>query len=109
MENLKIVRLSPSARSHEKDALKACFLEHMTEVWSGRPKSQPAPAPDWCQGEPAVQKEFSAIQDEYQEFYRGDLVSPIFSKRNIIVPCDFIFLYIHPSNTTFNTLVKSEP
>lgn len=80
---------------HEKDALKyalkACFLERMAEVWSEPPKSQPAHAPDWCQRVPAVQKEFSVIPEDYREFYEGDLVSPIFSKRNIFAPRDFMF------------------
>lgn len=80
---------------HEKDALKyalkACFLERMAEVWSEPPKSLPANAPDWCQRVPAVQKEFSMIPEEYREFYEGDLVSPIFSKRNIFAPRDFMF------------------
>ena len=80
---------------HEKDALKyalkACFLERMAEVWSEPPKSHPAVAPDWCQRVPAVQKEFSVIPEEYREFYEGDLVSPIFCKRNIFAPRDFMF------------------
>ena len=83
------------AASHEKDALKyalkACFLERMAEVWSEPPKSHPAQAPDWCQRIPAVQKEFSVIPEEYRDFYEGDLVSPIFSKRNIFAPRDFMF------------------
>ena len=80
---------------HEKDALKyalkACFLERMAEVWSEPPKSQPAQAPEWCQRVPPVQKEFSVIPEEYREFYDGDLVSPIFSRRNIFAPRDFMF------------------
>lgn len=80
---------------HEKDALKyalkACFLERMAEVWSEPPKSYATHAPDWCQRVPAVQKEFSVIPEEYREFYEGDLVSHIFSKRNIFAPRDFMF------------------
>ena len=80
---------------HEKDtlkyALKACFLERMAEVWSEPPKSHPMHAPAWCHRVPAVQKEFSVIPEEYREFYEGDLVSLIFSKRNIFAPRDFMF------------------
>lgn len=87
--------LSQVPDPHEKDALKyalkACFLERMAEVWSEPPKSHPAQAPNWCQWVPAVQKEFSVIPEEYREFYEGDLVSPIFSKRNIFAPRDFMF------------------
>lgn len=87
--------LSQVSDPHEKDALKyalkACFIERMAEVWSEPPKSQPMSIPHWCQRVPAVQKEFSVIPDEYREFYEGDLVSPIFSKRNIFAPRDFMF------------------
>lgn len=80
---------------HEKDALKyalkACFIERMAEVWSAPPKSQLTHIPDWCARVPAVQKEFSVIPEEYREFYAGDLVSPIFSKRNVFAPRDFMF------------------
>lgn len=87
--------LSQVPDPHEKDALKyalkACFLERMAEVWSEPPKSCPTQAPDWCQLVPAVQKEFSVIPEEYRGFYEGDLVSPIFTKRNIFAPRDFMF------------------
>lgn len=80
---------------HEEDALKyalkACFLERMAEVWSEPPKSCPMQAPGWCQLVPAVKKEFSVIPEEYRGFYEGDLVSPIFNKRNIFAPRDFMF------------------
>ena len=80
---------------HEKDALKyalkACFLERMAEVWAEPPKSHPTPIPAWCQRVPPIQKDFSVIPDEYREFYEGDLVSPVFSKRNIFAPRDFMF------------------
>ncbi|WP_299948200.1 helix-turn-helix transcriptional regulator [uncultured Microbulbifer sp.] len=83
------------ADPHEKEALKyalkACFLERMAEVWAEPPKSQPMSAPDWCRSVPPVQKEFSVIPDEYREFYEGDLISPIFGKRNIFAPRDFMF------------------
>lgn len=87
--------LSQVPDPHEKDALKyalkACFLERMAEVWSEPPKAHPAQAPDWCQRVPAVQKEFSVIPEEYQAFYEGDLVSPIFNKRNIFAPRNYMF------------------
>jgi len=87
--------LSVVSDPHEKDALKyalkASFLERMAEVWSAPPKSYPASAPKWCQRVPPVQKNFSVIPDEYREYYEGDLVSPIFGKRNIFAPRDFMF------------------
>lgn len=80
---------------HEKDALKyalkACLLERMAEVWAAPPKSCSMVAPAWCQYVPAPQKEFSVIPDEYRAFYEGDLVSPIFARRNIFAPRDFMF------------------
>lgn len=81
----------PREKDALKYALKACFIERMAEVWSEPPKSQPMSIPDWCERVPAVQKEFSVIPDEYREFYEGDLVSPIFSQRNIFAPRDFMF------------------
>lgn len=87
--------LSQVQDPHEKDALKyalkACLLERMAEVWADPPKSSPMSAPAWCQDVPPVQKEFSVIPDEYREFYEGDLVSPIFGRRNIFAPRDFMF------------------
>lgn len=87
--------LSTVSDPHEKDALKyalkACFLERMAEVWGEPPKSLSMAAPAWCLRVPPVQKDFSVIPDEYREFYEGDLVSPVFSKRNIFAPRDFMF------------------
>lgn len=87
--------LSTVSDPHEKDALKyalkACFLERMAEVWGEPPKSFSMVAPTWCLRVPPVQKDFSVIPDEYREFYEGDLVSPVFSKRNIFAPRDFMF------------------
>lgn len=87
--------LSSIPDPHEKDtlkyALKACFVERMAEVWEEPPKSQKTVLPAWCLRVPAVQKDFSVIPDEYREFYEGDLVSAIFSKRNIFAPRDFMF------------------
>ncbi|MDZ7924951.1 MAG: helix-turn-helix transcriptional regulator [Marinagarivorans sp.] len=80
---------------HEKDALKyalkACFIERMAEVWGQPPKSHSMAIPTWCSHVPPVLKNFSVIPDEYREFYEGDLVSPVFSKRNIFAPRDFMF------------------
>lgn len=81
----------PRTQDALKYALQACFLERMAEVWSEPPKSHSSKAPDWCRRVPPVQKAFSVIPDEYREFYEGDLVSPIFSKRNIFAPRDFMF------------------
>jgi len=87
--------LSSIPDPHEKDtlkyALKACFVERMAEVWEEPPKSQETSVPAWCLRVPAVQKDFSVIPDEYREFYEGDLVSSVFSKRNIFAPRDFMF------------------
>ncbi len=87
--------LSQVADPHEKDALKyalkACFLERMAEVWAEPPKSQPMAVPAWCQRVPSVQKDFSVIPNEYRDFYESDLVSLVFSRRNIFAPRDFMF------------------
>jgi predicted XRE-type DNA-binding protein len=87
--------LSSVADPHEKDALKyalkACLLERMTEVWNAPPKLHSSAAPSWCVRVPPIQKKFSVIPDEYQKFYEGDLESPIFGKRNIFAPRDFMF------------------
>jgi len=74
-----------------KYALKACFLERMAEVWSEPPKSHPAAAPDWCRQVAAVKENFSVISPEYQNFFDGGLTSPVFSRRNIFAPRDFMF------------------
>lgn len=80
---------------HEGDALryalKACLLERMAEVWSAPPKSHSTEAPAWCRQVPPVQKAFSVIPEDYRAFYEGDLVSPIFNRRNIFAPRDFMF------------------
>ncbi|HCT1711070.1 TPA: hypothetical protein OTT98_000339 [Proteus mirabilis] len=72
-------------------ALKACFLERMAQVWSAPPKSYPVSAPAWCQRVPPVLQQLSVIPEEYRAYYAGDLECPIFGKRNIFAPRDFMF------------------
>jgi len=81
----------PQEEDALKYALKACFLERMADVWSKPPKSRPTVAPDWCRRVPGVEKQFSVIPPEYQKFFDGESASPIFSRRNIFAPRDFMF------------------
>lgn len=72
-------------------ALKACILERMAEIWSQPPKNTVIAAPAWCQYVPAVQEQFSVIAPEFAHFWQGEACSPIFKKRNIIAPENFMF------------------
>jgi hypothetical protein len=47
--------------------------------------------PLWCGAVPAVEKEFSVISPEYRCFFEGELASPVFAKRNIFAPKEFMF------------------
>ena len=81
----------PNEKDKLKYALKACFVERMVELWNAPPKLQQSSAPDWCNNVAAAEKHFSVIASDYKDFYKGDLISPIFSKRNIFAPRDFMF------------------
>ncbi len=72
-------------------ALKACLLERMAEIWSSPPKNVKTSAPDWCKHVPAVKNEFSVVRNEYRAIWAKDLASPVFQKRNIFAPKEFMF------------------
>jgi len=81
----------PCEKNALRYALNACLLERMAEVWSAPPKCCPSKPPEWCKHVPPIQGEFSVIPDKYRKFFDGDLVSPIFNKRNIFAPRNFMF------------------
>ncbi len=72
-------------------ALKACILERMAEIWSSPPRNVKTVAPKWCMNVPPVKERFSVINDDYRSMWDADLASPIFSKRNIFAPKEFMF------------------
>lgn len=74
-----------------KQALKACLLERMVEVWNAPPKNGDEKAPGWCKSIPALAVRFSVIKPEEQEFWKDELSSPVFAKRNIFAPKEFMF------------------
>lgn len=72
-------------------ALKACILERMAEIWSLPPKNSPVAAPAWCSYVPPAEKQFSVLLPELSKFWEGESGSPIFAKRNIFAPSEFMF------------------
>lgn len=88
---------SLSAASPPKDsdplrrALKACLLERMAEIWSGPPKNIDEQAPNWCGSIPALSVRFSVIKPEDQAFWENEPSSPVFERRNIFAPKEFMF------------------
>jgi len=72
-------------------ALKACILERLVEVLSMPPRNVEARPPHWCQSVPAVEKKFSVISEEYRDMWENDRESPVFAKRNIFAPKEFMF------------------
>jgi hypothetical protein len=72
-------------------ALSACLLERMAEVWSQAPKNTPSTPPAWCQTVPALAEPFSVISPEFMRFWEGETGAPIFAKRNIFAPTEFMY------------------
>lgn len=72
-------------------ALKACVLERMAEIWSAPPRNLKTSAPAWCKDVPPVEDKFSVIRAEYRDVWRDDFASPVFAKRNIFAPKEFMF------------------
>lgn len=72
-------------------ALKACILERLAEIWSAPPRNLETSAPVWCKSVPAVKENFSVVSVEFRAMWDGDLESPIFSKRNVFAPKEFMF------------------
>jgi len=87
--------LSSANEPQDKDplrrALKGCLLERMAELWNAPPKNANESVPDWCQAVPAVEERFSVIEPENQSFWENEPPSPIFEKRNIFAPKEFMF------------------
>lgn len=81
----------PSDDSELRCALKACILERMVELWSAPPKNTPETAPVWCSNVPAPKDHFSIIKPEEQSFWQNEPSNPIFEKRNIFAPKEFMF------------------
>jgi hypothetical protein len=72
-------------------ALKACLLERMAEIWSSAPKNVRSAAPSWCERVAPAPVPFSVVSSEYEELWKGAESSPIFAKRNIFAPRQFMF------------------
>ncbi len=83
--------LCPTDNSALRCALKACILERMVELWSSAPKNTPETAPAWCKDIPALKDHFSVIQPDEQPFWKDEPCNPIFEKRNIFAPKEFMF------------------
>lgn len=81
----------PSDEDALRLALKACLLERMAEIWNAPPKNSNEEVPIWCQSIPAVPDLFSVIRPENQDFWESEEGSPIFERRNIFAPRDFMF------------------
>lgn len=88
-------KLEAASEPLEKDglrkALKACLIERMVEIWNAPPKNSNECSPEWCDRVPAIEERFSVIKPEEQAFWEGELASPIFEKRNIFAPKEFMF------------------
>ncbi len=83
--------IDPCDRIPLRYALKACVLERLAEIWSAPPRNRETSPPGWCESVAAVKVNFSVVSEEYRAMWDGDLESPIFSKRNIFAPKEFMF------------------
>ena len=87
--------LSSASKPKDKDplrlALKACLVERMVEIWNAPPKNSHEAVPDWCEMVPAVEARFSVIEHKNKELWKNEPSSPIFDKRNIFSPKEFMF------------------
>jgi hypothetical protein len=87
--------LSSAKKPNDNDALrlalKACLLERMVEIWNSPPKNSNEQVPGWCEKVPSSPVHFSVISPENQVFWENEEGSPIFQRRNIFAPRDFMF------------------
>lgn len=87
--------LSSAKKPDDNDALrlalKACLLERMVEIWNAPPKNANEQVPAWCEVVPSSPVRFSVISLENQVFWESEEGSPIFQRRNIFAPRDFMF------------------
>lgn len=81
----------PQDQSPLRQALKACLIERMVEIWNAPPKNSNEKAPDWCDKIPPIKDCFSVIKSEHQSFYKNEPENPTFAKRNIFAPMEFMF------------------
>ena len=81
----------PSDNSALRCALKACIIERMVDIWASPPKNTEALAPAWCSNIPALTERFSVIKPAEQSFWEDEPSNPIFEKRNIFAPKEFMF------------------
>jgi hypothetical protein len=72
-------------------ALKASLIERMVEIWNAPPKNAAEKAPEWCQSVPAIETRFSVIGPDDQAIWKNEPPSPIFERRNIFAPREFMF------------------
>lgn len=82
---------SPTDGSELRCALKACLVERMVELWSSPPKNSPEKVPTWCANIAAVSERFSVIEPKDQSSWANEPSNPIFEKRNIFAPREFMF------------------
>ncbi|MBC6904195.1 hypothetical protein DWB84_01745 [Saccharophagus sp. K07] len=87
--------LSSAKKPNDNDALrlalKACLIERMVEIWNAPPKNSNEQVPDWCEKVPSSPAHFSVISPESRVFWENEDGSPIFQRRNIFAPRDFMF------------------
>lgn len=74
-----------------KYALKACIVERMKELWNMPPKNRSEILPDWCNQVSEYPSGFSVIEESYRKYFKPDDASPVFERRNIFAPKDFMF------------------
>ena len=72
-------------------ALKASLIERMVEIWSSPPKNSPEQAPEWCASIPPTPERFSVISPEDEALWIEEPPCPVFEKRNIFAPKEFMF------------------
>jgi hypothetical protein len=81
----------PENKETLQNALKACLIERMVEIWNAPPKNSEEKVPEWCEGVPAVHERFSVIRPEDQSMWEGEPANKCFEKRNIFAPKEFMF------------------
>jgi hypothetical protein len=72
-------------------ALKACLIERMVEIWNAPPKNSNETVPVWFKEVPAVKEHFSVISPGERDIWQNEISSPVFEKRNIFAPAQFMF------------------
>lgn len=78
-------------KSNIRSVLKACLIERMVEIWQMPPKSISMNAPKWCETVQPLDEPFSVISPQNRYFWEDEKGNPIFAKRNIFAPEQFMF------------------